>query len=111
VGELGIRRTLRKYGARAQTLEQHRDNLRATLDTMRAALASGRGSPKTLLDTFTFADIACAQILGFVSPPSFGLKLGKASRRGFTDRALAQEYADLIAWRDALYEAYRPKAA
>ena len=37
-------------------------------------------------------------------------KLGKASRKGFTDPGLAKDYADLIAWRDALYEAHRPKS-
>ena len=72
-------------------------------------MRSPASQPKTILGSFSFADIAAAQVLGFVSPPSFGLKLGKASARGFTDPELAAEYADLVAWRDALYEAHRPR--
>ena len=111
LAELGLRRTLRKYRAQRLTQDQHRAHLRGALDELRAALKDAHGEPKTLLGTFTFADIAAAQILGFVSPPTFGLKLGKASRRGFTDPEFAREYADLIAWRDALYERYRPREA
>ena len=111
VGAFGLRRTLRKYGAGARTLDQHRQVARATLAEVRAALRDSPSSPKTLLGSFTFADIAVTQILSFVLPPTFGLKLGKAARRGFTDQMLAQEFADLVAWRDALYESYRPRAA
>jgi glutathione S-transferase len=109
LGEVGVRRTLRKYGANAKAVEDYRADARAALDELRAALAKSTSTPKTVLGTFTFADIAAAQMLSFVSPPSFGLKLGKASRRGFTDPTLASEYADLITWRDALYEAHRPR--
>jgi glutathione S-transferase len=107
LGEFGIRRTLRKYRTGARSLAEHRTVLRGALEELRAALASSRSAPKTLLETFSFADIAAAQMLGFVSPPSSGLKLGPASARGFTDAELAREYADLIAWRDALYAAHR----
>jgi glutathione S-transferase len=110
LAELGMRRTLRKYRAQRLTADQHRAELRGVLEELRAALSAAPGEPKTLLGTFTFADIAAAQVLGFVSPPSFGLKLGKASRRGFTDPAFAREYQDLVAWRDALYERYRPRS-
>jgi glutathione S-transferase len=111
LGELGVRRTLRKYRAHERSSSEHRVKLRAVLEELRAALAASSLTPKTLLGAFSFADIAAAQILGFVSPPSSGLKLGKASARGFTDPELSREFADLIAWRDALYAAYRaPKA-
>jgi glutathione S-transferase len=107
LGALGLQRTLRKYQAEQYTSEQHRSRLRGALEELRAALAQASGQPKTLLGSFTFADIAATQILAFVSPPSSGLKLGKASRRGFTDVELARDYADLIARRDALYARYR----
>jgi glutathione S-transferase len=79
------------------------------LDELRVALARApaKGEPKTLLGTFTFADIAMAQVLACVSPPTRGLRLGRASRRAFTDLALRERYADLVAWRDAIYAAYR----
>lgn len=109
VGRMGVLRTLRKYGERAHSIAEREKIVRSALDELRAALAKSSSSPKTVLGTFTFADIAAAQMLSFVSPPAFGLKLGKASRKGFTDPGLAEEYADLIAWRDALYEAHRPK--
>jgi hypothetical protein len=35
--------------------------------------------------------------------------LGEASRRSFTDAEFAVRYADLLGWRDALYEAHRPR--
>jgi glutathione S-transferase len=66
------------------------------------------GKP-TLLDRFTFADIAVAQALAFVEPPAFGLKLGSAIRRSFSDEVLRERHRDLVAWRDAVYEAQRPR--
>jgi glutathione S-transferase len=111
VAEFGLRRTLRKYGANARSAQEHRDSVRTVLDELRRALAAQGAVPGTILGSFTFADIACTQVLGFIAPPAFGLKLGKASVRGFTDSELAREYADIVAWRDALYETYRPRRA
>jgi glutathione S-transferase len=111
VAEFGVRRSLRKYRAHERSSSEHRAKLRAVLEELRAALAASGSTPKTILGAFSFADIAAAQILAFVVPPSSGLKLGKASARGFLDPELSQESADLIAWRDALYAAYRPLKA
>lgn len=108
VGRMGVERTLGKYGASAQSITEHTRIVRSCLDELRAALAKSDG--KTVLGTFTFADVAATQMLSFVSPPAFGLKLGKESRKGFTDEAIAKDYADLVTWRDAIYEAHRPKA-
>jgi glutathione S-transferase len=112
VAALGVRRTLRKYAARARNLDTHRETVRAALDELRDALekSSSTTRPRTLLGAFTFADIVAAQMLSFVTPPNFGLKLGTANRRSFTDPQFARDYADLIAWRDALYDAYRPRS-
>ena len=81
------------------------------LDDLRAAIARAPAgpTPKTLCGRFTFADIAAAQVLGFVSPPAFGLRIGRASRESFTRPELLVRYADLLKWRDALYAAYRPR--
>jgi glutathione S-transferase len=99
-----IRRTLRKYkGLRDE--EAARAALANVLDEVRATLAG----KQTLLGPFTFADIAVAQALAFVEPPAFGLKLGTATRRSFSDDALRERYRDLLAWRDAVYEAHRPR--
>jgi glutathione S-transferase len=111
VAALGIRRTLSKYGAHRVDVKTHETNLIAALEALRAALASApaAGEPKTLMGRFTFADIAMTQALGFVEPPKFGLRIGTASRRTFTDPVLRERFSDLISWRDAVYEVYRPK--
>ena len=103
VARFGVKRTLRKYGA--PTIDVARAELRALLGELRAALGGaahlypGHG--------LTYADIAAAQVLAFVTPPSQGIRVGKANRMAFTDPELAAEFPDLLAWRDALYAAHR----
>jgi glutathione S-transferase len=105
----GIARTLRKYrGLRDR--DQARAELAHVLDEITAVLAKAPGAGvKTLLGRFTFADVAVAQVLAFVEPPAFGLKLGKATRRSFSDDELRTRFVDLVTWRDALYGAHRPR--
>lgn len=110
IGKFGVQRTLRKYGAAGVDKAEHEAELTGALDALRRLIARApAGSPKTLCGRFTFADIAAAQVLGFVSPPAFGLRIGRASRASFTRPELATRYADLLKWRDALYAAYRPR--
>ncbi|MCC6555819.1 MAG: glutathione S-transferase [Polyangiaceae bacterium] len=104
VGAIGIVRTRRKYGGHRVDDEVHRRALVAALDELQAALGAGR---ETLLGSFSFADIAAAQALVFVAPPATGLTLGAASRRSFADAEMQARYADLVAFRDRLYEAHR----
>jgi glutathione S-transferase len=113
VAAFGIRRTLRKYEANRVDLASHEARLAGVLDLLRAALADPRasGEQKTLLGRFTFADVAMTQALGFVDPPPFGLRMGAASRRSFTDPQLRERYEDLVEWRDAVYGAHRPRAS
>ena len=109
VGAFGVRRTLRKYGAHGGSGDTWERELTEVLDELRGALdsPSATGEPKTLLGAFSFADVAAAQILAFVDPPTTGLRIARASRRTFTDPDLRQRYADLVLWRDALYARYR----
>jgi glutathione S-transferase len=109
LGAFGIRRTLRKYGGAQGGPDgrPHRSTLVAALDEVRAKLARSNDSPRTLFGRFTFADIAVAQTLAFVDPPTLGLKLGPANRRSFTDPELRETYGDLVEWRNALYAAFR----
>lgn len=109
IGRSGVRRTLRKYGGHRQSLDRFRAEQTAALDELRSALAksSSTESPKSILEHFSYADIAMAQALVFVEPPPSGLKLGQASRRYFSDAELAATYPDLVAWRDAIYDKYR----
>jgi glutathione S-transferase len=109
VGTFGIRRTLRKYGSHDASREALEGTLGGVLDALRAALAKAPETTpvKTLLGRFTFADVAMAQVLVFVQPPTVGLRIRAASRRNYADPPIAARYADLVDWRDALYDAYR----
>jgi glutathione S-transferase len=119
IGRFGIRRTLRKYGTSGGGAADYEAPLAGILEELRGAVASAPPSAngdegaargvKTLLGVFSFADIAMAQVLAFVDPPKFGLRIAPSGRRAFRDDALAERFADLIAWRDGLYEAYRPR--
>jgi len=112
IAAAGIRRTLRKYGTAGAQRDALEHTLAEVLDELRAALARSpsTATPKTIFATFTFADIAMAQVLAFVRPPAFGLKVKPANRARFEDPAFAEKYADLVAWRDAIYDAHRPRA-
>lgn len=62
-------------------------------------------------DGFTYADILVATSLQFVSPVDDRyLPIGPATRRRWGHEELAREFAELVAWRDALYAKHRPLA-
>lgn len=104
LADAGIFYLTRKYGFGEASAEAAEQSIRRTLEAGRTAIAEGRNH--TVGDTFTFADIALACSLHFVSPhPS--LKMGSATRACFTQPALADEFADLLAWRDGCYAANR----
>ncbi len=106
----GILRTLAKYGAAQQGLEQHRAALTRVLTSLREALSRGAGpfASRTLLGSFSYADIAMSQVLAYVEPvEAESFRIGRASRRCYGDPALKAEHVDLLAWRDALYAQHR----
>jgi glutathione S-transferase len=109
MGKMAIRFFQKKYDLDAIGAEGQ-DRYRAALDTIRRGLSEDRSY---LLETFSYADITTAAILQAVLPVGDEfIKLGPASREAWTQRDLAMEYADLVAWRDKLYAAYRkPRAA
>lgn len=113
VARAGLRRTLRKYGSELDR-RVAQAALAEVLEELRAALAAAppprEGDVETLLGTFTFADVAMSQVLAFVEPPAFGLKLGQATRKSFIDDELRTRFADLVTWRDQLYAKYRPQS-
>jgi glutathione S-transferase len=96
VGREVARHLIRKYGD-GRSDDALKDDMRAVLEETRAAL----GGRATLLDRFSFADIALAESLTFVSPPE-RIPLGPRSRVLWTEPDLASEFADLLAWRDAV---------
>ena len=88
-------------GASEQELEQ---SMREGLSTMRERLD---GKPY-LLDAFSYGDILLATSLQLVRPLSFEhMPLGPETASCWTRRGLAEEFSDLLAWRDGVYEAQR----
>lgn len=108
----GVARTIRKYQALAGQ-EAYLATLRAVLSALREALGPDPAAgPATLLGSFSYADICMAQALiaaGAHDGPY--LRIGRASKRQWTQPALAEEFADLLAWRDAVYARYRSAEA
>jgi len=106
IAGIGVARTLRKYHGHEKSGAEHEADLTGMLEILRQAVGTlAPGAP--LLGTFTFADIAASQMLTFVRPPAKGVRIGDASRRTFSSPALEARFSDLLAWRDALYEAHR----
>jgi glutathione S-transferase len=108
VGWFGIWRTLRKYDGQRASAEVHRATLVEILDELRRCLGlhPSPSGPRTVLGTFSFADVAMAEALTYVDPAP-DLEIGTASRRAFVDEALRERYRDLLDWRDDLRRAYR----
>ncbi|MFM2417082.1 MAG: hypothetical protein RL385_1805 [Pseudomonadota bacterium] len=74
-------------------------NMRHELLGLRAALSDGR---TYLLGDFSYADVAMGLALQLVSPlPDSPMEA--ASQRAATHEALAAEFTDLLAWRDAVH--------
>lgn len=108
ISRFGVARTLRKY-ADVTPSDPH-DALAEVLDTLEADLGRAEVGPhgtRHLLGRFSYADIAMAQVLAFVEPPSTHLRLSPASRRAYRQADLAERHPELVRWRDALYRAHR----
>lgn len=101
---VGVRYLERKYRLAETDDDTGRQTIRATLTKTRRALDNG----DYILGHFTYADIALAVALQLISPVADTyIRLGRHARRGMTDAQLATEFADLVAWRDRLYERHR----
>lgn len=104
IGKLGVRFLERKYAFQPQDDARRVETLRDVLAALRKGLAGGE---HLVGGTLTYADITMAVSLQFVSPPE-RIRLGKHSRPHWTVPSLVEEFADVIAWRDRLYDANRP---
>jgi len=106
----GVRYLQRKYDIRPGEEARHEDHSRTGLDALRAALSGGRRH--LLGEGLSYADIVMAASLQFVLPVADRyISLGPATRAVWTNPTLAHEYADLVAWRDALYREHRGRDA
>jgi glutathione S-transferase len=103
----GVEYFHRKYGAATGTEAERTEAIRNELVALRSGLAGG----DTLLGTFSYADVAMAVALQFVQPVDGCRPIMKpATRRTFTQPGLATEFADLLAWRDAVFARHQPSA-
>jgi glutathione S-transferase len=104
IGHLGARFLWSKYGMARSDADAQLERMHRALEQLREELDGG----DYLLDGFSYADIAMAVGLAFVSPlPSRRSKLGPRSRELWTEPGLCDEFADLVAWRDAIYDRHR----
>ena len=100
LADLGIAYLGMKYDFRHSIIAEEKKKTREVLNKVRKALAG----KKFIYDHFTYADIAAAGALNFVRPPSdHYVHLKPAMRDTFTQNDLANEFADLLEWRDGLY--------
>jgi glutathione S-transferase len=79
--------------------------LEAALVSLRDALAKS-GGDYLLGGAFTYADVTMAVVLQCVLPPE-SVRMSPGIRATFTDRALADRFPDLVAWRDRTYAKHR----
>ncbi len=101
----GARFIMRKYQTEAASCGTHRERLRDGLVELRTALD---GRQHLLDERITYADITLAVTLQCVRPVADAfLALGPATREAWTDPELATSFADLVAWRDGLYQRFR----
>lgn len=104
---MAIRFLARKYGsgsdlAAAETRAE--ETIRPLLEEIREAIKDG--GYVLSKDCFTFADVAVASSLQVLRPRT-EMTLGPATREAWTNEKLADEYEDLVAWRDTVYAKHR----
>ena len=104
VTDLGIAYLRQKYDFRHSIIAEEKKKVREALNALRAAL-KGKNH---IFDVFTYADIAASGILQYVRPVDDRfVRLKPAIRKVFTQNDLLNEFADLVEWRDRLFQNYR----
>lgn len=93
----------RRYESGHRGDEAHREAIHSALADWRERLDGSDFA----FEYLTFADISMAAVLGMVVPMDWQ-GLGPAALRAWTRTDLAEEFADLVEWRDALFAKHRP---
>ncbi|ATB28372.1 glutathione S-transferase family protein [Melittangium boletus] len=103
----GMESLIHKYKMR-EDAGRHEDVLTSALDALAAAVSPER---PYLLGAFSYADIAMAVTLQGVSPVDEAfMSAGLGGREAWSQPRLAERYAGLLQWRDALYAKHRRPA-
>lgn len=97
---LGASYLRRKYAFEA--VDQATDHMRAALERVANRLVES----DSLGETFGWPDIAVCSALQFVRPADGWVRLGAASRRCWTRAEIADQFADVLDWRDGLVAAH-----
>ena len=94
------------FSIKARNPEQRHTSLQQTLLEIRRCLKKSAGP--YLLGEFTYADIAIASMLQVIDPHKDSLLAkNQALLPCWQNKVLADEFADLLEWRDALYRDHR----
>lgn len=103
VGRIGVSFIARKYAVDLGAEAAHESALTEVLTAIRDELAKGDG--KYLLGGhFTLADICAASAVNVIVPVGAQyVPIGPRTREAWTRTALAQQFPEVIAWRDSLY--------
>ncbi len=102
---LGARYIAKKYDADLQLTDQHRATIADVLRELRTELDGAEFMNGKSLSAL---DMLAASLLQGVSPVADRfIELGPATRRAWTIEPLAEEFSDLIVWRDRLYAEHR----
>lgn len=94
--DLGARYLAQKYSFRESDRDAAEERMRSALERVANRLVES----ETLGDVFGWPDIAVAAALQFVKPAADWARLGRASRNCWTRSALADEFSDVLVWRD-----------
>ena len=100
---LAIRFLAKKYDVPENPEQEIEHTLRPLLLELRAALGGGT---YLVSSSFSIADLAMASALQVVRPRD-GASFGPATREAWTNEAVADEFGDLLEWRDAIYAKHR----
>jgi len=96
----GLQYHLDKYKVESPDLSRFRDILLKLREQL-----NGR---ETILDEFSYCDIAMSLTLQYVKPVAHKYSAqGPASAKCWSTSELLNEFKDLIEWRDSLYQIYR----
>jgi glutathione S-transferase len=96
----------RSFQSDRRTPNEAEELVREQLMELRTRL-SGRGY-KTILPSFSYADVAMATVVQFLEPVANEyISIGPETRRVWRMEKLAKEFPDLIEWRDRIYSEYR----
>ncbi|MCU0656181.1 MAG: glutathione S-transferase [Polyangiaceae bacterium] len=95
-----------KYGFSGVDSSTARAQAREGLLALRAALPSG--ARHLIGERFSYADLLMAASLQFLRPVAdLYMPIGPATRRCWSNPDLAEEFADLLAWRDQIFAEHR----